>query len=494
MTGVNVAEALRRVAAADGGPMVCFGESGRQLSAELAAADGLVEVLVAAGVGVGDRVAVHDTTSPLILRSLYATAVLGAVLVPLNFRWSRGELTVVLEDAGVSVVIQGDGAPSDLSDLARVVREAGSPVEGERRPVTHHGLAVQMYTSGTTGRPKGVLITHENLVGKFLREPNPWDIDRGSVVLACMPLFHIGGLGWLLGAVLRSADVVVASGASPAQVLEAVRRNAVTHLFLVPAALAALIESDHDTTMPSVTTIAYGASPMEPWLLAAAMERWPVDFVQGYGLTETTGQVVSLSGADHRAWRLRPGPWPVGRPDPGVEVAVRPLPDGDPDPDLNEIVVRGPQVAQGYWRIGPVADQDGWFATGDLGRVDDEGFVYVLDRIKDLIISGGENIMPAEIEHVLESHPLVKEVAVVAVPSARWGEVPLALVVASSPDLIDAIDSLENLCRERLATYKRPIGYEVVTELPRNAVGKVLRRELRDAWSDWRPRVDGGVR
>ncbi len=493
MIPLDLAEVLRRVAGSADAPSVAFGDDTRTLADELAAGDALVDQLLAHGVRPEDRVAVYDTTSPLVLRALYAAAVVGAVLVPLNFRWSREEVLAVLDDAAVTVVVVGPGAPHDLADAARVVREEPSREPVVRRQVEHREILVQMYTSGTTGRPKGVLISHDNLVGKFLREPNPWDIGSASVVLACMPLFHIGGLGWLVGALVRSADVVVAETAAPAMVLGAVRRHDVTHVFLVPAALAALVGAPGDSAMPSLTTIAYGASPMESWLLAAVMERWDVDFVQGYGLTETTGQVVSLSGADHRAWRFRTGPWPVGRPDPGVEVAVRPVGDGDGVDGLDELLVRGPQVAMGYRGIGPVTDADGWFATGDLGRVDADGYVYVLDRVKDLIISGGENVMPAEIEQLLEGSGLVREAAVVAVPSERWGEVPLALVVGAAELGPDDVEQLHDLCRNRLAAFKRPAGIEVVAELPRNAVGKILKRELRDAWDAWRP-VEQGVR
>lgn len=492
MIPLDLAEVLRRVAGSADAPTVAFGDDTRTLTDELVAGDALVEALRAAGVRPDDRVAVYDTTSPLVFRALYAAAVIGAVLVPLNFRWSREEILDVLGDAAATAVVVGPGAPHDLDGDVLVVREDLVPVAAARQQVEHGEILVQMYTSGTTGRPKGVLISHENLVGKFLREPNPWDIGSASVVLACMPLFHIGGLGWLVGALVRSADVVVAETASPATVLDAVRRHDVTHVFLVPAALAALVDAPGDSGMPSLTTIAYGASPMESWLLAAVMERWDVDFVQGYGLTETTGQVVSLSGADHRAWRFRTGPWPVGRPDPGVEVSVRPVGDGDEVDGLDELLVRGSQVALGYRGIGPVADVDGWFATGDLGRVDADGFVYVLDRVKDLIISGGENVMPAEIEQLLEASGLVREAAVVAVPSERWGEVPLALVVGSAALGPSDIEQLHDLCRDRLAGFKRPAGIEVVAELPRNAVGKILKRELRDAWDGWRP-VEQGV-
>lgn len=456
------------------------------LSDELQQADALAEALAQAGVREGDRVAVHDLTSPLILRSLYAASVLGAVLVPLNFRWSVEDCQVVLEDAGAKVVIEGEDAPSDLSSLATIVRQPNLETAANRRDVIAHDIAVQMYTSGTTGRPKGVLMSHVNLLGKFVRETNPWNITPDSVVLACMPLFHIGGLGWLLAALTGSADVVVASAAVPDRVLAEVREHEVTHLFLVPAALAALLASGEDVSMPSLTTVVYGASPMESWLLETAMDTWDVDFVQGYGLTETTGQIVSLSGEDHRKWRGRPSPWPVGRPDPGVEVNVQATASADATEQLSEIIVRGPQVTEGYWGIGSLVDEDGWFATGDLGRIDEDGYIFVLDRAKDLIISGGENIMPAEIERLLEDDDSVQEASVIGVASQRWGEVPLALVVPASPGGA-VVERLEKLCRASLPGFKRPAGFELVTELPRNAVGKVLKRELRDTWSNWRP-------
>ncbi|GAA3250717.1 long-chain fatty acid--CoA ligase [Pseudonocardia petroleophila] len=456
--------------------------------------DRLAAALRARGVGPGDRVAFHDTTSPHTFVALRAVTHLGAVLVPLNWRLTPTGLAELIADCDARVVLAGPGAPHALPGavaLDDLVAEAGAdpgPVVGGPDDV-----AVQMYSSGTTGVPKGVLLTHRNLLGKFVGRPSVWGVGPGDVVLATMPYFHIGGLGWALAGLVHGAVVVAGPALGPAETAEQVRRTGVTHAFWVPAVLVALLDAGVDLAMPDLRVVVYGAAPLERSVLDVALMVLDCDLVQGYGLTETTGQVLSLSAEDHRRWAGAPGPLPTGRPDPGVEVRIRPLPgDGATAPDgIGEIEIRGEQVTPGYWRLPDArpVDEDGWLRTGDCGRSDDDGYVWVVDRIKDLIISGGENITPAEIEAVLDEHPMVRECCVVARASRRWGEVPLAVVVPVDHAQADA-DTLLAHCAARLPAFRRPAAVEFAGELPRNAIGKVLKNEVRRRFAG----ADGGAR
>lgn len=491
----HVAGVMREWAQADPDRLlVTFDDEVLSAGALVARGEAFARDLSAAGVKRDDRVGFFDMTSPATLVTLYATSVLGAVFVPLNWRLTSAELLVLIDDAGVATLVVGDRAPLDLIAARPGLRsvhcgslgnvDAAAPQLGEL-VCSSDSTAVQMYTSGTTGRSKGVLISHLNLVGKFRHPVEAWRMGADSMVLACMPLFHIGGLGWLIGALMLDASVVITPTAAPAQLVDAIRRLSVTHLFLVPAAVSAMLEIADGDQLPSLQVLVYGAAPMERGVLDAALDRLGCDLVQGYGLTETTGQVVSLSGPDHL--RFRDQDMPTGRADEGIELTIRPLTDHADlaEVGVGEVLIRGDQLARGYWNVlgssHPTHDDDGWFRSGDLGRIDADGYLTIIDRIKDLVISGGENIAPSEVEACLERHPMVREAAVIGAPSPRWGEVPVAIVVVAEGYELDRAE-LDDHCRGNLTTYKCPVDFIAAESLPRNATGKILKRELRDEY------------
>lgn len=470
-----------KVALRSGGRAMTYAELDR-------VADAVALRLAAFGVGAASRVVYVDRNSTDFFALLFATAKLGAVLVPLNWRLSGPEVARLVADAGPDVVVLG----RDYQDLAGSVGATPVMVDLDPRPTggvhdwrpgDSDDIAVQMYSSGTTGAAKGVQLTHRNVLAKFRASPGIWGLRPSSVSLVATPLFHIGAAGWALGALFHGATVVLAGGTEPDHLLDVVRRERVTHAFFVPTILGRM---PADAACPTLETIVYGASPVDPQVLRRAVAAFDCRFLHAYGLTEAAGQVVSLSPDEHAACLAAGGPMPVGRPDPGVELAVRDIADGTPLPPgkAGEVLIRGPQVMRGYWQrpneTAAVLSADGWLRTGDVGMLDEAGRLHLLDRVKDLIISGGENISPAEIEQVLCDHPGVAEAAVIGIASETWGETPLAYVVPSGVEPVTE-DALIAFCRRHLAGFKCPTAVRVVDSLPRNATGKVLKRELRAA-------------
>lgn len=451
--------------------------------------------LRAAGVVPGARVAYLDRNSPDFFILLFAVSRLRGVLVPLSWRLTPAEVVDLVVDSTAVVAVVGstfadvaEALPSDLHVL-----EAGAAGEAPDRAgglppaadIDAVDVVLQMYSSGTTGTPKGVLLSHRNLLAKFLATPPVWGLGPDSVSLAAMPLFHIGGAGWALGALYHGGSIVVRSRVDAADLLGVVSEEAITHAFFVPAVLGQLVElaRGQPARTSRLRMVVYGASPIEPEVLAGAMALFGCPFQQAYGLTEASGQVVTLTHEEHLECLHAVAPLPTGRPDPGIELRVCSIGTttevgvGEP----GEVHVRGAQVMTGYWRrpaeTAAVLSPEGWLRTGDIGILDAEGLLHLVDRVTDMIVSGGENVYPAEIEAVLRRHPGVVEVAVVGVPSTRWGETPHAFVVPASSGSTAA--ELTMFCREHLAGYKCPSSIVFVDELPRNATGKVLKRELR---------------
>jgi long-chain acyl-CoA synthetase len=420
---------------------------------------------------------------------------LGALAVPLSWRLTAEEVAGLLADTEPAVVVAGPEEAARAGAGAVVVGEVYeawlAPHRGAGRPRPHGAVgpgdpALVLSTSGTTARPKGVVLTHGNLAAMVAATLAMVGLGPDSVHLVCMPLFHIAGLGAGLAGLAAGAATVLLPDADPARVVAAIERHRVTHVLLVPTALRRVVEHLEDVggDVSSMTSVVYGASPIAVDVLERALRAFPTArFHQTYGLTETTGRVVVLGPEEHRAGgpRLRA----AGRPLPGVDVRL----------DGGEICVRGPQVMAGYWRrpeeTAAVLDADGWLRTGDAGVLDADGYLYVTDRIKDVIVTGGENVSPAEIEAVLRRHPAVADVAVVGVPDDRWGEAVRAFVVAAPGAVLDAAD-LDAFARRHLAGFKCPKGFEVVDDLPRSASGKVLKRELRAAQGTNERPVAGG--
>jgi long-chain acyl-CoA synthetase len=456
----------------------------------------LAQALLDAGVGSGDRVAHLDQNAPECIELLFAAAKVGAVLVPLNWRLAEPELEAIVADAGAALVVCGPDFAAHARGFADRVIVTGEEYESwlsafDAEDPGHEAgaddVAFQLYTSGTTGRPKGVLTTNANLEG-LTNVSDQWSLDSDSVALVAMPLFHIGGLGWLLVAFAQGAACVLVRAIEPQPLLDTIVSEKVTNAFLVPTVLQMLcaVDGAEEADFSALRSIAYGASPITTTTLKRVLKTFGCPLFQLYGMTETTGAIVQLDAADHqpdgeREHLLRS----AGRPYPWMELRIVALDSGEEcgPGEIGEVRVRGSAVMPGYFRAdeetSAAFDEDGWLRTGDGGYVDDDGYLFLTDRVKDMIVSGGENVYPVEVEEALASHHAVGEVAVIGLPDERWGEIVTAVVVTRGADELDE-DALVAHARERLAGYRLPRRIVVADELPKTATGKVLKRELRD--------------
>jgi len=458
----------------------------------------LAAALRAAGIAPGDRIAVLDLNHPSAVELTLACAQIGAANAVVNFRLAPPELVYVITDARARILFVGpefapvvDGLRADLTTVERVVRVADEyePFLAAHEPDPgHHPAApddcfLQLYTSGTTGFPKGAMLTHRGLLALAESGAADADITGADVLQVAMPLFHVGGMSWALLGLAHGATVRILRRPDPVAVLDDLA-SGITHTFLVPALLAAMVRVPGERTFPELRVIWYGASPMPLPVLRACVALFPGRMAQVYGMTEASGAVTVLPVADHEDPAVAHRLVSAGRPFPGVEIEIRdpateePVPVGEP----GEIWVRGASLMSGYWgrpeATAATITPDGWLRSGDGGHKDADGYVYVTDRIKDMIISGGENIYPAEIERVLAEHPSVGDCAVIGVPDEQWGEVPKAVVVAAPGQAVDA-EALLAHCRTHLAAFKCPKSVDVLAELPRNPTGKVLKKDLR---------------
>jgi len=461
--------------------------------------------LRARGVGPGDRVALLAPNDDALITLLNACWWLGAVACPLNVRWSVPELRFAVADCDARLLVADAHFAAQAAALADTISvaaceeiaaegQAAEPVEDTR--TGGDALAAILYTGGTTGRSKGVMLTHANFWTAAMTRGAELNNAPDSVTLLVAPLFHVAGLGRLVGQGIVGGGCVTLPQFRAEVVLAAIEQHGISDLIVVPTMLQALLEAPgfDAARVQSLTRIAFGAAPMPPDLLDRALAAWPrAEFFQAYGLTETAGAVCINLPANHRPEpgsdartlaRLRS----AGRAGLGAEILVvdesgRELPRGE----VGEIIVRGPMVTQGYWRLPEAtasALRGGWFHTGDGGRMDDEGYLFIADRLKDMIITGGENVYSAEVEAALRSHPAVTDAAVIGVPDARWGEAVHAVVVLSPAADLDpatAGDELKAWCRQRLAGYKCPRGISFTEALPLSAAGKVLKTALRAA-------------
>ncbi len=468
------------------------------------------------GVEHGSRIAVIDKNGVEFWELLFGAAKLGGVLVSVNWRLSPSEMAEICADAEARVVVVGpdflaavEKEEESLSRGSRLVAigehprwtdyatwSARSDVSDPGISLAFEDVALQLYTSGTTGLPKGVMLTNANLAallpedGSLNHQQVKWELAADSVVLAVMPLFHIAGCGWALAGMAQGAETVLEREFDPMRTLDLLAGD-VTHAFFVPVILQVLtsIPGVQDRDFSGVRYIVYGASPITEDVLLRALKTFPhTNFVQVYGLTETTGAITQLDHADHdpggpRAHLLRS----AGKPWDYVEIRIVDPASGDtlgPN-QVGEVWTRSQQNAPGYWRkpeeTASSFTGEGWFHSGDAGYVDEEGFLFLTDRIKDMIVSGGENIYPIEVENVLSGHPEVVESAVIGVPSPRWGETVKAVVVRTEGATVTE-DDLIAFCRDRIAHYKCPTSVDFVDVLPRNPSGKLLKRELREPY------------
>ncbi|ASR35307.1 long-chain fatty acid--CoA ligase [Prauserella marina] len=467
----------------------------------------LANALRERGIGRGDRVAVLGLNSLEVIETYFATTRLGAICVPVNFRLVADEIAYTLGDSGVGVIIvqapfagtiakaseQLEGAPvclifgegaerGDAEDYEQALSSA-APVFGERR-VDEHDAAFIMYTSGTTGRPKGAVLSHFNLLmHAFSNMTHLGAMTENRVWLAAAPLFHIAGLsGMLPNLLLGGRTVLLPSGQfDPAATVELLERERVSSVFFVPAQWQAIVSVPGiaERDLSALRTLSWGAAPASTTLLRTMIDAFPqAEVTTAFGQTECSPCTTLLRGEDSIR---KIGS--VGTPMLNVEVRVV-------DDDMNdvqrgevgEIVYRSPMVMKEYWNKPKETEEafrGGWFHSGDLVREDEDGYYFVVDRKKDMIISGGENIYCAEVENVLAAHPRIGEVALIGVPDERWGETPLAVISAKVPDDPPDAAGLAEWCRDKLAGYKRPRRMAIVPALPRNPSGKVLKTELR---------------
>jgi fatty-acyl-CoA synthase len=451
--------------------------------------ESLAAELLAAGLQRGDRVATLTGNSPEHVEALFACAKAGFVLVPLSWRLSPAELAYQLDDCEPAVLLVEDEyaglADAALAEAAvRPVRrrlgDAGDAPARVETEVADDDPLFLIYTSGTTGKPKGALLTHANCFWTNLGFDLATGISGEDVVLQVLPQFHCGG--WNVQPLLtwwKGGTVVLERSFDAARCLALIEEKRVTTTMGVPAVYLFMSQEPafEEADLSSLQRAVVGGAPMPEALLETWHARG-VDIVQGYGLTEAAPNVLCLPAED----AVRKQGF-AGKPYPNVDVALR-----DPEsgrflegPAEGELVVRGPNVFAGYWRnpeASAAALADGWLLTGDVARRDEEGYYRIAARLKDMYISGGENVYPAEVESVLHEHPAVADAAVVAVPDERWGEVGIAVVVPADGALVDEDELLEH-CAARLARFKVPRGVRFVDELPRSGMGKVLKDELR---------------
>lgn len=467
--------------------------------------DRLASVLRDGGVCHGDRVGFLGLNQPAFLETMLAASRLGAVFVPLNFRLTGPELVFIVGDAGVhTLVVDEPHAPVIESVRAQLpVRRhlavdhegagwegyealvAGAEPLGAAEEVGPDEVALIMYTSGTTGRPKGAMLTHGNLWWNNTNALHMFDTLEDDVTLVVAPLFHIGGLNvTTLVAWQKGAEVVLHRSFDPGACLGDIPRYGVTTMFGVPAMF--LFMSQHPgfegADLTSLRGLICGGAPVpEPLMRRYAARGIPIQ--QGYGLTETSPS-VSFLAPEHGLTKLgSAGQTPLFTDvrivdDQGGVVTE---PGG-----LGEVCVRGPNVMKGYWNrpdaTAAAIDDLGWFHTGDIGYLDEDGFLYIADRVKDMVITGGENVYPAEVESALYEHPAIGEVAVIGLPDERWGEAVVAVAVVK-PDHTLTLDELRDFGGRSLARFKLPTRLELTDVLPRNPAGKVLKFELRERFA-----------
>jgi fatty-acyl-CoA synthase len=462
--------------------------------------------LHALGVQRGDRVAWFGANHPTALEVLYACGQLGAIWVPVNARLTAPEARYVLEHSGASLVVHGrehgttaDVLRGELPDVRHWIA-AETPLAGgadsldwqqlladaepvhRDEPVSDDDPCLIMYTSGTTGRPKGAVLTHGNMTWSCINQAFGLDFTPEERTLGLAPLFHIGGLNGTVNAtLLRGGSVVLVRGFDPPATLAVISEQRVTSFFAVPTMLDALSrQPDFDTIdLSALRTIGAAGAPLPLPLLRTWLDRG-ITVQQAYGMTESAPAGTMLDSADAVA---KVGS--AGKPQFFVDVRVV-RPDGSEcDPhEIGEVVLSGPNIMAGYWNAPEetaAAIVDGWYHSGDAGSTDEDGYLYIRDRYKDMIISGGENVYPAEVESALLELPGVVEAAVIGVPDEKWGEIGLAVLVAA-PGANRDPEGIREALRERLAGFKVPRLVEFADELPKTATGKIRKPDLRDRY------------
>ena len=502
---MSVADLLREAAREhSAGPALRYGASVLSYEELDRRVSSFASALLAHGLERGDRVALLMRNCPEFAIGLFGAFRAGLVAVPVNAKLAAPEVAGILADCEARALLFDEGKTAIVEALGEARPElalcATGPAEGFTEflasgdplfagaEVAPDDLAWLFYTSGTTGRSKGAQLSHRNLEAMIRAQlADVCQFKPQDRVLHAAPLSHGSGL-YLLGAVARGVENIVYDGAGfdPSAVLELIERERVTVIaFLAPTMIAMLLDAPAGADTSSLRTVIYGGGPLSPELGRRMLERFGRVFVQMYGQGESPMTITYLAAGEHDPGDPA-GLASAGVPQHGVEVAVmdehdRPLPPGE----QGEVCVRGEVVMSGYWRnpeATAAALRCGWLHTGDIGRFDERGRLFLLDRAHDMIISGGSNIYPREVEDALLTHPGVKEAAVFGVPDVIWGESVAAAVVTAGEPVSE--EELVRHCRESLASYKKPKKVYFVDELPKSAYGKVLRRVIRDQLAD----------
>ncbi|MGO1510027.1 MAG: o-succinylbenzoate--CoA ligase [Actinomycetaceae bacterium] len=462
----------------------------------------LAHALRARGIVRGDRVAYLGPNHPALAETFFAVTMLGAVIVPLNVRLSATEHSFILKDSRAKILVHDveltevvEGLDDDLHVEGTIVVGEGSAAEGEAyeevlaegpdvpvdESITLDDVAMIQYTSGTTGRPKGVMMTHGNITWNSVNMMIDIDLRTDEVSLLVAPLFHTAGMNnCFLTTVLKGGTVVMMRSWDPDLGVDLIERHRVTMFLGVPTIFQTLARSSrwHTADFSSLRSLPCGSAPLPRALIETYAERG-LTFLQGYGMTESSPNATFLR-ADKALDKLGSAGTPCFFSDLRI---VDPMGVDVGTGERGEVLIQGPNVMDGYWELPEVTaetvDADGWLRTGDVAIKDEDGFVFIVDRLKDMIISGGENIYPAEVEDALYRHPGVADCAVVGVPDDRWGEVGHAYIVPATGATLDPEEIRAHL-RGELAPYKVPKTYEVLDRLPRNASGKLVKKGLRE--------------
>jgi acyl-CoA synthetase (AMP-forming)/AMP-acid ligase II len=461
----------------------------------------IASMLMSAGLQKGDRIAWIGKNSDLYFSLFYGAARIGVVMVPIGWRLAPAEWAYIVNDTRAKVLFTGRGfegvgdtLEGQLPHLERIITEdearglTGSAERRDFEPAGEDDAVLQLYTSGTTGNPKGAVLSNLNLFA--LRKHSEgsdhaytkWDDDE--VVLIAMPCAHIGGTGLGIMALVSGLPGLVQAEFTPDGVFDAIEKGGATRLFIVPAALQMMVNHPRCRSVDysNLKYILYGAAPIPLELLRQCIDVFGAQFIQVYGMTETTGSICMLPPEDHDPngnKRMRS----AGKPLPGVEMRIVDARGEDlPIGEVGEVWTRSSNNMIGYWNLPDATTstmaEGGWIKTGDAGYMDEDGYLYIHDRVKDMIITGGENVYPAEVESAIYGHPDVLEVAVIGVPDAKWGEAVKAVCAPRPGSTIDP-DSIIGWARERIAGFKVPRSVDVIPALPRNASGKILRKDLR---------------
>ncbi|MFQ5503196.1 MAG: long-chain-fatty-acid--CoA ligase [Planctomycetota bacterium] len=488
-----------------------FGDQRLTYAQALAEANRVANALVAAGLEIGDRIAVLSKNSIEMVLLFYACSKAGVVPVPINYRLAPPEWSAIIRDAGAKLLLAQaplaealEPVRSDLDEVKRFISLDGSMsgyepfaafiadhrTDPPEREISSNEDLYQMYTSGTTGRPKGAILTQGAVCEQLHQVSMVYGISPAERALFVAPLYHAAAAVTSFAVIEMGGTLFIQEDFDPQAVVHALAQERISFALLVPAMIQFCLVSVPDVAEHSyddLRLITYGGSPIAEEILRRAIDVLGCEFVQGYGMTETAAAITYLLPADHRR-ALAGMPQllvTAGRPVMGTEVKIvdeddTPLPNGA----VGEIVVRGPQLMRGYWNLPEATERalrGGWMHTGDAGSMDDEGYIFIRDRLKDMIVSGGENVYPREVEEVLYQHPAVADAAVIGVPDERWGESVKAIIVRRPGQEVSA-DEILAFCAGRIGGYKRPRSVEFSEELPRNPSGKVLKNDLREPY------------